>query len=129
MIFNVGVGGASNAESIKYDNSLSGLEATNVQGAVDEVNDSLVVETYTSLENATINANSNGKVTITIPNASEYIANGYTGYILTAMLWDSSVVSNPLSVVVSATGTIDIIYINNYSRTSVPHRVTIMWKK
>jgi len=41
MIFNVGAGGASNAESIKYDNSLSGLEATNVQGALDEVTDSL----------------------------------------------------------------------------------------
>jgi len=41
MIFNVGAGGASNAESIKYDNSLSGLEADNVQGAVDELNDSL----------------------------------------------------------------------------------------
>lgn len=41
MIFNVGAGGASNADSIKYDNSKSGLEATNVQGAVDELNESL----------------------------------------------------------------------------------------
>lgn len=41
MIFNVGAGGASNAESIKYDNSLSGLEADNVQGAINEVSDSL----------------------------------------------------------------------------------------
>lgn len=47
MIFNVGAGGASNAGNIKYDNSLSGLEADNVQGAVDELNDSLkTVKTY-----------------------------------------------------------------------------------
>ena len=41
MIFNVGAGGASTAEAVQYDNSLSGLEATNVQGALDEVTDSL----------------------------------------------------------------------------------------
>ena len=42
MIFNVGAGGAAAAEQIKYDNSKSGLESDNVQGAVDELNDSLV---------------------------------------------------------------------------------------
>ncbi len=41
MIFNVGAGGASNTESIKYNNAESGLEATNVQGAIDEVNNSV----------------------------------------------------------------------------------------
>ena len=41
MIFNVGSGGASSADKVKYDNSTSGLEATNVQGAIDEVNNSL----------------------------------------------------------------------------------------
>lgn len=41
MIFNVGAGGASTAEAVQYDNSISGLEATNVQGALDEVTDSL----------------------------------------------------------------------------------------
>ena len=41
MIFNVGKGGASTAEAVQYDNSLSGLEADNVQGALDEVTDSL----------------------------------------------------------------------------------------
>ncbi len=40
MIFNVGSGGASSADKVKYDNSTSGLEATNVQGAIDEVNNS-----------------------------------------------------------------------------------------
>lgn len=42
MIFNVGAGGASTAEAVQYDNSNSGLEADNVQSAVDELNDSLV---------------------------------------------------------------------------------------
>ena len=41
MIFNLGAGGASNAQAVQYDNSNSGLEATNVQGAVDELNNSL----------------------------------------------------------------------------------------
>ena len=41
MIFNVGAGGASKAESIKYNNAESGLEATDVQGAVDELNESV----------------------------------------------------------------------------------------
>ena len=49
MIFNVGAGGASNAESIKYDNKNSGLKATNVQGAINEVNNS-VNEVNDSLE-------------------------------------------------------------------------------
>lgn len=44
MIFNVGAGGASKAESVKYDNQTSGLTADNVQGAVDEVNGRLVNE-------------------------------------------------------------------------------------
>ena len=37
MIFNTGIGGASTAETVRYDNSLSELEATNVQEAVDEL--------------------------------------------------------------------------------------------
>lgn len=34
-----GAGGASSAEEVSYDNTTSGLEADNVQDAVDEVND------------------------------------------------------------------------------------------
>ena len=41
MILNVGAGGASTAEAVQYDNSKSGLEADNVQGALDEATDSL----------------------------------------------------------------------------------------
>ena len=41
MIFNVGAGSGGAADQIKYDNSNSGLSADNVQGAVDELNDSL----------------------------------------------------------------------------------------
>lgn len=43
MIFNVGAGGgASTADKVKYDNTESGLQSDNVQGAVDELNSSLV---------------------------------------------------------------------------------------
>lgn len=42
MIFNVGAGGASTAESLKFDNSISGLTADNVQGAVDELSNKKV---------------------------------------------------------------------------------------
>ncbi len=41
MIFNMSTGGASTADKIKYDNTESGLQSTNVQGAVDELNSSL----------------------------------------------------------------------------------------
>lgn len=42
MIFNVGAGGgASTADKVKYNNTESGLQSTNVQGAVDELNSSL----------------------------------------------------------------------------------------
>lgn len=44
MIFNVGAGGGGAADQIKYDNGNSGLEATNVQGVVDELNTRLVNE-------------------------------------------------------------------------------------
>ena len=42
MIFNVGSGGASSADKVKYNNTESGLQSDNVQGAIDEVNNSLV---------------------------------------------------------------------------------------
>ena len=49
MIFNVGAGGgASTADKVKYDNTESGLQSDNVQGAVDELNSSL---TYVGLSN------------------------------------------------------------------------------
>ncbi len=38
-----GVGGIQKAESITYDNTDSGMTATNVQGAVDELNNGLIV--------------------------------------------------------------------------------------
>ena len=45
MIFNVGAGGgASTADKVKYDNTESGLQSDNVQGAVDELNSSLTNE-------------------------------------------------------------------------------------
>ena len=38
IIDGIEVGGSSSASSVKYDNKNSGLEATNVQGAIDELN-------------------------------------------------------------------------------------------
>lgn len=58
MIFNVGAGGASTAEAVQYDNSVSGLEADNVQGAVDELNDSLL-----NIEYGTVTVNENDSYT------------------------------------------------------------------
>ncbi len=53
MILNVGAGGGSSAKAIKYDNSKSKLNATDVQGAVDEVNESLVAEDNLKFQFAT----------------------------------------------------------------------------
>ena len=41
MIFNMSTGGASTADKVKYNNTESGLQSTDVQGAIDEVNSSL----------------------------------------------------------------------------------------
>ena len=41
MIFNVGGNDGGTAEKVKYNNSKSGLESDNVQGAVDELSDRL----------------------------------------------------------------------------------------
>lgn len=38
MIFNMNAGGASTADKVKYDNTESGLQATEVQSAIDEIN-------------------------------------------------------------------------------------------
>lgn len=95
----------------------------------DKLNNNLIIETYTSLPEIEIVANGNGRVELDIPDATEYISDGYTGYILSAFLWDSSIVSNPLSLNVSSGGKIAIVYMNNYSRTTATPRVSIMWKK
>lgn len=51
MIYNVGTGGgATSADKIDYDNTDSGLEATNVQDGIDELNSNLV-----TLENELMN--------------------------------------------------------------------------
>ena len=42
-----GAGGASSAEKVSYDNTESGLEADNVQDAIDEVNSNLTYEDIT----------------------------------------------------------------------------------
>ena len=42
-----GVGGIQKAEGITYDNTDSGMTATNVQGAIDELNSNLTVQTGT----------------------------------------------------------------------------------
>lgn len=47
MIYNVGGGGANNAENVNYDNTDSGLEATNVQDGIDELNSNLTELKYT----------------------------------------------------------------------------------
>ena len=53
MILNVGDRGASTAEAVQYDNKESGLEATNVQGALDEVTDSLTASDNLKFQFAT----------------------------------------------------------------------------
>ena len=67
MIFNVGAGGASKAEQVKYDNSKSGLEATELQGAVDELKGS-VSDLNDSLEGVSNNLSVLGNCEILVYN-------------------------------------------------------------
>lgn len=69
MIFNVGAGGASTADKVKYDNTESGLQSNNVQGAVDELNSSL---TYYDEETDTLYINS-GNSNYTYDSSTEIL--------------------------------------------------------
>lgn len=51
MIYNVGGGAGGSAENINYDNTESGLQAENVQDAVDEINTNLVAHFNYWIEN------------------------------------------------------------------------------
>lgn len=61
MIINVGDGGASNAQAVKYDNTKSKLKSTEVQGAIDEVTESLENSNTYSTEEKVIGKWINGK--------------------------------------------------------------------
>lgn len=70
MIFNLGGGGVTNANQLNYDNSKSGLESTDVQGALDEVTESLNnydVEVIANIRKGVTTAQ-----TINVPNLSQY---------------------------------------------------------
>lgn len=56
MIFNMSTGGASTADKVKYNNTKSGLQSTDVQGAIDEVNSSLGVDIYTEKDSLFVNS-------------------------------------------------------------------------
>ena len=53
--------GASSADKVSYDNKNSGLEATNIQGAIDEVNNSLTFQKIYSGSISSINVNVENK--------------------------------------------------------------------
>ena len=82
MIFNVGAGGDSKAEQVKYDNSKSGLEATELQGAVDELQGS-VSELNDSLEWKLVGS-ATGTTAINLPSQFEelivFVTVGTTNY-------------------------------------------------
>ena len=72
MIFNMSTGGASTADKVKYNNTESGLQSTDVQGAIDEVNSSL--EWKILFENVKPTFASDGNVDYEIPaNAKELL--------------------------------------------------------
>ena len=73
MIFNMSTGGASTADKVKYNNTESGLQSTDVQGAIDEVNSSLewINKPYTQIYSSnTINENSK-KITTDLSQYNE----------------------------------------------------------
>lgn len=129
---------APEAKDMGYDNSESGLEAETVQDAIDEVqndvsslNESLgIIKSYaSSINNVTITANKPGTVDIVIPDYKDWIDNGYTGIVITAILFVNSCLSCNRDRVVQSDGKVRIQYDNYASTTSVPSRAIIMWVK
>lgn len=77
MIFNVGAGGgASTADKVKYNNTESGLQSDNVQGAVDELNNSLYSLDFdnavTLTPNASFTPSSSGYVIVFARSTGTY---------------------------------------------------------
>lgn len=70
MIFNVGAGGSSTADKLKYDNSKSSLTADNVQAAIDEIDESLSGETL--WEQTITSKMTFGATDVTVSNIEEY---------------------------------------------------------
>lgn len=66
-----GVGGIQKAESITYDNTASGMTATDVQGAIDELNNGLMRE-YTQIGTATLNTTTQRSVSLTSGAFSDF---------------------------------------------------------
>jgi hypothetical protein len=68
-----GVGGLNNAEDVSYDNTSSGMTATNVQDAVDELNTGLTsvesaitLHNYSQAINQSINSGGTRDITTTV---------------------------------------------------------------
>lgn len=97
---------------------------------VGELNKKIIVKAYNQLPDVAVTPNSQGKLEVAIPDASGYRANGYIGYVLSAFLFSTLIISNPLSVnVTSSGGTISIAYIHNGTTTTAPPRAVIAWIK
>ena len=122
-------------DASKIINSLSKASSIVEEGfvpdvlALNELNQKIVIKNYLSLPEVEIVAGGSGNIVIDIPDASEYISNGYTGYILSAFLSTSFVVSNTLSLNVTSDGKIAISYKSNGTVTSSQPRASIMWYK
>lgn len=63
--------GLQTAEHVTYDNSTSGLEAVNVQEAVDELNNGLMGE-FTQIGTATLNTTSQRSISLTSGHFSDF---------------------------------------------------------
>lgn len=115
------------ASNVSYNNLASGLTATNVQGAIDEVcNDLIQTKTYTA--SYTVGGNASGTITANDFNAT--IPSGYTP------IGISDFATQSTSVVVRgiygrATGNNTMMAIRNETTTSVTATayVTIMYIK
>lgn len=118
-----------------YEEIMANTTTNKVAGSVgvkkcfEKLKDNIVIKNYTSLPEVEIVAGGSGRIEIDIPDASEYISNGYTGYILSAFLFTSLVVSNPFSLNVSSGGKIAISYKSSGTATTSTPRATIMWYK
>ena len=73
MIFNMSTGGASTADKVKYNNTESGLNSTDVQGAIDEVNSSL-----SKIRSGSFNATTDSYGWFLIPQEHIYDCVNYT---------------------------------------------------
>ena len=135
-----GVGGIQKAEGITYDNTDSGMTATNVQGALDELNNGLALEikTYGTRGVTVYRIGRLRVLRVAEPNGMSHTQNAWTTYAtldnedIPVDIIDASIINNtagqqtatPLQLRISSAG---VVQVYNFTLSSLQAFGTVIY--